>query len=881
MNTAGHPPRRGGVRSAMYVALCVALYATLPMAQAQAQTAAATESLRQYDIPAGPLSAALAAWGAQSDRQLVFAPGLVAGKQSRGVSGRYDAEQALTQLLAGTELAWKRVNGQTYTLEHAPPPQSRNTGHKRSSESSSASPATASEVTQLGAVSVTGTRIRGGTTPSPTVAIGAQQIQQEGFTDLGEVIRSIPQNFNGGQNPGIVGGAEGGGFYNQNITGGSAANLRGIGQDATLTLLNGRRMSYGGYDQAVDISAIPVEAVDRIEIVTDGASAIYGSDAVGGVVNVMLKRDFDGVAVGTRYGKATEGGLATREYNVTAGTTWSTGGLIATWKKESNDPIYADQRDYTRRMYEPSTLYQGADLHSGLLSMHQSLGDAIELHLDALRTEREVQKEVGYSTAYYDYPTRTTTFLVSPSITFSLPNDWTIDLSAAMGRDRSQFHAVGVRRATGELVMDRSFSYGNRSRMYEAGAEGPLFSLPGGEARLAAGAGYRHNDFRYMYVGTPTADGKEGSRFAYAELNLPLVGQEQGVAGINRLELTGAVRTEDYDSYGRVTTPKVGLIYSPGADWTLKASWGKSFKEPTLYQGYIKQFSYLYPATTFGGTGYVPGATTLYLNGGNLGLTPERAKTWSASIAFHPEALPRLETEITAFHIGYTNRIVQPITSTADVLTNPIYTAFVIHDPTAEKKAEVLASTEFTNYTGSPYDPDKLVAIVDNRFVNAARQQVKGLDLSGSYRFDLADSRLTFRGAVTWLDSERALTSTSPFSDSSGILFYPAKINGRAGAVWARDGLTAALFGNYKSGVTNLVNSTKGASFTTFDLTLRYDTGARDSIFSNVAFEASAQNLFNRAPPSYAVTSFENAPYDSTNYSAIGRFLSLSVSKRW
>src|SRR3546814_19176612 len=92
-------------------------------------------------------------------------------------------------------------------------------------------------------------------------------------------------------------------------------------------------MAYGGIAQAIDISAIPVEAVDRIDIVADGASAIYGSDAVGGVANVVLKRDFDGFALGARYGTATDGGLATREYTATAGHVWSSGGLIATYKK--------------------------------------------------------------------------------------------------------------------------------------------------------------------------------------------------------------------------------------------------------------------------------------------------------------------------------------------------------------------------------------------------------------------------------------------------------------------------------------------------------------------------------------------------------------------
>src|SRR3546814_15452577 len=96
--------------------------------------------------------------------------------------------------------------------------------------------------------------------------------------------------------------------------------------------------------------------------------------------------------------------------------------------------------------------------------------------------------------------------------------------------------------------------------------------------------------------------------------------------------------------------------------------------------------SYLYPAAILGGTGYAPDATAMYLNGGNLALTPERAKTWSASIAFHPEALPRLEMELTGFDIDYTDRIVLPITSTSDMLTNPIYADFLTHYPTVEQQ---------------------------------------------------------------------------------------------------------------------------------------------------------------------------------------------------
>ncbi|HWG87267.1 MAG TPA: TonB-dependent receptor [Candidatus Acidoferrales bacterium] len=764
----------------------------------------------------------------------------------------------------------------TATEGRAPVTKAPAKAQPKKSTDRSATPA----ATNLQAVIVTGTRIRGGSTPSPTITIGSEQIQQEGFTDLGEVIRSVPQNFSGGQNPGVAAGAAQGGPSNQNITGGSGINLRGLGPDATLTLLNGRRMSYGGFSQAVDISAIPVEAVERLEIVPDGASAIYGSDAVGGVANVILKRDFNGVTVGTRYGGATDGGLITREYNATAGTTWTTGGLIVAGEKTSNDPIYSDQRDYTQLMYRPSTLWQGNDLRSGLFSLHQSLGDAVELHLDALRSERDSYTAQAYVDVDYPYNAETKTTLLAPSLDIELPGDWTLTFSAAVGKEKSSVAQPTVSRADGAVTASGLVAYKNKSLTYEVGAEGPLLTLPGGEARLATGAGYRYNDFLNPDGNTVDADGDESSRFAYAELNLPLVGPEQGFGGIERLELTAAVRAEDGD-YGRVTTPKFGVIYSPSADLSLKASWGKSFKAPTLFQRHFAQNAIYYPAGTFG-AGYPADATALWLSGGNADLRPERARTWSASLAFHPEALTGLEAELTWFSIDYAERVVYPISTTHDVFGNPIYAEFVDYNPSEAVQAEALANaSNFYNVVGKPYDASKVVAIVDSRYANAARQRIKGVDLSGSYRFDLGMGQLAIRGSASWLGSTQALTTDQSPYDLAGTLFNPARINSRIGAVWQHGGFTASLFGNYKSGVTDTADGRKGASFTTFDATLRYDTAARDDAWSNLTLELSAQNLLDRAPPLYSVTSLTYTPYDSTNYSAVGRFLSLSVSKHW
>lgn len=831
--------------------------------------------VHNYAMPSQPLGAALNQLALSSDRQILMPPDLVRGRTAPALDGRYTLDAALRKLLAGSGLTYEITGTGTVVIKRAPS-AAKPHGIKTHKQPVNKKP----PPTLLQAVAVTGTRIRGGVTASPTITVTAQQIEDEGFSGLGEVIRSIPQNFSGGQNPGVTA-PSGGQNYNQNITGGSGIDLRGLGPDATLTLLNGHRMSYGGFSQAVDISAIPVEAVERLEIVPDGASAIYGSDAVGGVANVILKPDFNGVTLGARYGGATDGGLITHEYDAIAGTTWDTGGLIAAGEETFNDPIYSNQRDYTQSMYQPSTLWQGSDLRSGLFSLHQSLGEAAQLHLDALDSDRNSHTDLAYPDVYYPYNVETKTTLLAPSLEIWLPGDWTLTLSGAVGKEKNSVAQPTVNRADGTITSDGLAGYRNKSQTYEIGAEGPLFTLPGGEARLAAGVGYRYNGYQDLSGNTIDTDGDESSRFAYAELNLPLVEPKQGIGGIDRLELTGAIRTEDGD-YGRVTTPKLGVIYSPNADFTLKASWGKSFKAPTLWQRYSIGYAFYLPAATYArGSTYPADATVLDLEGGNVGVHPERARTWSGSLVLHPEVLPQFETELTWFDIDYAQRVVKPINQGDFFLGNPIIADFIIYDPTEAAQAAVLAQTKFYNYVGAPYDASKVVAIFDDRLINASTQRIKGIDLSGSYQFDLGTGRLTIRGSASWLDSSQALTAAQSSYDLAGTLFNPARINSRIGAVWEQGGFTASLFGNYKSGLTNTADGRKGASFTTFDATLRYDTGARNDAWSNVALELSARNLLNRAPPLYVPVSWTYTPYDATNYSAVGRFVSVSVSKHW
>lgn len=878
-----------GALAAAVVAL-LPLYAVAQVGQAvEAPEIEVADIVRDFDLPAGELAAALDAFDQQSGIPLVYSLELLEGKQARAISGRMGWHEALDRLLQDSGLGYRQTGDTTVVVEEAGEGTAPGDRSARIRPKTSTPPATL-EATDLAQITVTGTRIRGGTLPSPVITIGSERIQEEGFTDLGEVIRSIPQNFSGGQNPGVALGAEtgAGGSANQNVTGGSSLNLRGLGPDATLTLLNGRRMAYGGFSQTVDISVIPVEAVERIEIVADGASAIYGSDAVGGVGNVILKRDFDGVALGVRYGTATGGGLTTREYTATAGTTWSSGGLLATYKDASIDPIYARQRDYTAsHMPEPATIYPGSDLGSAMFSIHQSIGDVIYLHLDALRTKRDQIINPTDPTWYYMLTPESTTSLLAPSIEFSLPNDWRLSFMGAWGKDEHIREQSRARHGSESLVQMQNDCWCHKSEVYEVSAEGPLFKMSGGDARLAVGAGRRTNDYMQFnrLTNITTTQGSESSRFAYAEINLPLVGPDSNIAGLQKLALTAALRGEDYDTFGAVTTPKLGLIYQPSTDFTLKASWGKSFKAPTLREQLQDQQAILYPAVWLGGTDYSPGATVLLLAGGNPDLEAERARTWSASIAFHPEAMHGLEMELSWFDIDYTDRVVQPIANFSQALNIPEYAEFIRLSPTPQEQGELIAAGDvFFNVTGMPYDPGDVVALVYPRFHNASWQRINGLDFLGSYRFDLGSGQMTVRGSATYLDSTQQTSSTAPPFDLAGRLFYPAKLNSRLGAVWHSGGFMVSTFANHASGVTNPIDGVKGGSFTTFDVTLRYSTSERDGLQSGWDFSLSLQNLLDRAPPLFSPDGIgwaNSAPYDSTNYSAIGRFLSLSVSKHW
>ena len=165
---------------------------------------------------------------------------------------------------------------------------------------------------------VTGSRIRrpGLDAPTPLTVVGAETIARQGDVNLGNVLAQMPSlgsTFNSGASTRDVGTA-----------GLALADLRRLGVDRTLVLIDGRRHVAGqAGSAAVDLSTIPVDLVERVEIITGGASAVYGADAVSGVVNIITKRDFEGVELFSQAGQAHEGDALAYTFRGTAGTNFA------------------------------------------------------------------------------------------------------------------------------------------------------------------------------------------------------------------------------------------------------------------------------------------------------------------------------------------------------------------------------------------------------------------------------------------------------------------------------------------------------------------------------------------------------------------------------
>ncbi|MCI1048567.1 MULTISPECIES: TonB-dependent receptor domain-containing protein [unclassified Stenotrophomonas] len=211
--------------------------------------------------------------------------------------------------------------------------------------SAAAQAPTSSPVQQLDAVQVTGSRIPRAQVegPAPITVINAEQIRSSGFTSVPDVLRAMTQNGGETQSQQSSSGAD---FS----PGAQQVDLRGLGPNHTLVLVNGRRiadfpMPFKGRSNFTDVSNIPLGMIERIEVLTGSASAIYGSDAIAGVVNFILKKKADGTTIDMRMGTTTEGGGESFDMSIASGFSRGNFNAVYSVELQAQTPLWAYERD--------------------------------------------------------------------------------------------------------------------------------------------------------------------------------------------------------------------------------------------------------------------------------------------------------------------------------------------------------------------------------------------------------------------------------------------------------------------------------------------------------------------------------------------------------
>lgn len=827
-----------------------------------------TQRNQQFDISAQSLGESLRQVAKQAGLELLVEARLVRGRTAGPVNGSYSVEEALRRLLEGTGLSADIGDGAVIIRGQVQP--------AAADKADDAAPA----------IVVTGSRIRGAAIASPVISIERSSMIEAGQSTLAQVVRDLPQNFGGGTNPGI-----GVGVPEENGTsfgGGSSINLRGLGPDATLTLLNGHRLAYNINRQSIDISGIPLAAIERLEVVADGSSALYGSDAVAGVANVIIRRTYEGLSTTARLAASTDGGNGQQQYSAVAGKTWSSGSILAAYDFGRDEPILGRQRSYSAD--RPGLrLFPLLRRHSGLVSGHQELTDSIGIDLDALFNSRFTTRSYATTTdpdfrfAGASSFSKNRSFVVAPTLRWSTPDGYDISLNGTYGKDRTVYGSENFR--NGATASRSRGCYCNSAQSAEIDASGPLFQVPGGSAKLALGAGFRSNDLAaYRTIGAvQDIRATQNSYYGFAELSLPLVSGGNAMPMLAKLNLSGALRYERYSRLGHVVTPKIGVVYSPVSGFDLKGSWGKSFKAPTLYQLYNATGASIYPAEVFGGDQTQADAVGILLTGGNTDLRPERASTYTISAAVRPGGVPALSFEISYFNIDYRQRIVAPIVFITEALSNPIYKDLVTLAPTAAQLQQALTGAIVFDYTGSAGNPSNVSALINDTYVNAARQRVDGIDLAATYMMgSRPNGLLSLTGSASYIRSHQRLSALQPETRLAGTLFNPPHLRVRAGATWSRErfGLTAYVNRIGSVSDVRVEPSSHVRSMTTLDLNATYST-AGGGIAGGLDLAVTIQNAFNAEPGLIAATRLYESPYDSTNYSPAGRVVGLSIGKHW
>lgn len=708
---------------ALAILLGTALLPSAPVAAAEAQVR------QDYRIAAGPLAQTLLGLARQSGIAISFDPALVQGRSAPAVEGRLDAEQALRRALQGSGLDYRRsADGIVVTQAAA---------------RSASAPASVAE-TRLEQVIVTGTRTQERTASSslsPIDIISAESLGGSGSEELGAVLaRLIPSiNF---PRPALVDGAE---FARP-------AQLRGLSPDQVLVLIDGKRrhtsafVNLGGAigrgSAPADLNAIPLSAIERIEVLRDGASARYGSDAIAGVINVILKSDPSGGSLGAKYGKYAKGDGAQRQLSANTGVALGDSGwLNLSLEGSDNDHTNRAGKDF-RAASIGSTTYGQQVFRQGEPASENGklfLNGAYPFGDHELYAFGGYRKTRGESAAFYRasnnsgnvaqiYPDGFLPLIkgtledssLTTGLRGELAGDWHYDLSLSYGRNQHEVNTRTLNRALWDDTGATPLSFANGTLTNEQkllnldiARDFELSWLPY-PLSVAFGAEYLHQgyqieagDWQSYYrtgsqglAGFRQADSGDWSRHNFAQyLDLETNLTE-------RLGVSLALRREDYSDFGSNLSGALAGRFDFTPRVALRGSLSTGFRAPSLAQQHFASTSSQLVGNVIQEAGIFPVDAQVSRLLGAEELKAEKSRNYSLGLVLRP--LDDLQISADVYRIDVRDRI----TLSSNFSLNQTAIDYLQTNGVGD-----------VNYTAVRY------------FTNAADTRTTGLDLVANYRY--------------------------------------------------------------------------------------------------------------------------------------------------
>ena len=913
---------------------------------------------RDFNIPAGELKAVLDAFVQQSGAQLVYRADEVVGVQSKGVTGSVSREEALARILEGTGFAGHRDSSGAFAVV------------REREQSRTEKPGATSSAIKGEKIEITGSRLSRNQTDGPqeVKVYKREYIEQSGQATVADFLNSLPEVSVLSSESAVA------------FTGAiSTVRLRGFPVGTTLVLLNGRRLNNSGFaffrGEGFDLNFIPLNAIERVEVSPVGGSAVYGSDAMAGVVNIILKKDFDGSEVRTSYGFAS--GLEETTLSAAFGKRFDRGQITAIVSHSHRTDLSASERDITstrdfrrfggndaRVSYcDPGTvrsltsanlpglssplaaipiagprfpsisdfaatagqarhcdanfysLVPASNRTSGVVSGSLDLTADIQVFAELLLAKNtqysgyfpagirgpftvpasnafnpfgrsvSVSNQLYLGRPMFHYDSTLTRPVIGLKGTLAQGWDW--EVSSTYTRDddhetdiNTRLDPTALSNALGSSNPDTALNlfasgppasqavldslratprtdFGGKSTQVSGVLRGRLFSLPTGDVESVLGGEYARGDV-HAFFGSGTSSFKRDMKALFGELKVPILGSRDRSV----LSATFAARNDTYSDFGGRTVPQVAAEWRPTTNFLGRATYGRTFRAPQLFQLNFPAISFATPITD-------PSRNETYTaqinTVGNPNLKPETGESTTVGFVYSNRSLSNLNLSATAWALSL-DKFVQIINFGTVLANENLFPEGVIRE------------------AGSGGQPGRVISIAQ-AFYNFGKLDLRGADLSAdmSFRNDMGQFTPSLSATYVYKYTGQLTPRSAPtdrVSRASTDFLWSPRWKATAALNWKARELAVNVAGRYTSGYFDYGSTTRRlGDFWYLDASIRYDLAKVVSPFisekSRPYVSVSVVNALDKQPPYSSL--FGTNGYDLLQYDIRGRFISVQV----